>query len=258
MTFSAMCGAGLRPASFRHKDHKRLVQNRAIHPVRSAKGSWQSVEMYMVRPLAFHFAGRTVRREGFIRAISMCWRRQSIGTNTGARRRRQAGNTILEMAFLLFPTLAIICAFLDVGMALFVWNTPQNAVREGTRYAITYQVDSSGTQIQSIKDTVATWSMNFVNGASTSATSPAVPYVDVEFYTTPTSSNPTGTLVTGQANANAPGNIVTVAVKNYPYKWMAPFSGALSFYAAPGSSLSITAYSADVLGGKPLTWLPAQ
>ena len=201
----------------------------------------------MVRPLG-QDCWAIGEAEGFIRAITMCWRSNSIGSNVRARRRRQGGNTILEITFLLFPTLAIICAFLDVGMALFVWNTLQNAVREGTRYAITYQVDSSGTQIQSIKDTVATWSMHFVNGASTAATSPAVPYVDVEFYTTPTSSNPTGTLVTGEANANAPGNIVTVAVKNYPYKWMAPFSGALNFYAAPGSSLSITAYSADAPG----------
>ncbi len=188
--------------------------------------------------------------------------KSSLPTRIGYRpsRRRQRGNTILEISFLLLPTFAVICGFLDVGTALFVWNTLQNAVREGTRYAITYQVDSSGTQVKSIKDTVATWTMNLVSASSTSQTTPAVPYIDVEFYTPPTSSNPSGTLVTGQANANAPGNIVTVAIVNYPYKWMAPFSGSFlgsAFYAAPGSSLTISAYSADVLGGQPVGGLPS-
>ena len=60
------------------------------------------------------------------------------------RNRRRSGTGILEMGFLLMPTFALIGGFVDIGMALFTWNTLQNAVREGTRYAITYQVDSSG------------------------------------------------------------------------------------------------------------------
>src|SRR2546430_5265888 len=44
-----------------------------------------------------------------------------------------------EFALMIMPTLAILGGFFDVGMALFTWNTFQNAVREGTRYAVTYQ-----------------------------------------------------------------------------------------------------------------------
>jgi len=161
----------------------------------------------------------------------------------------------MELVFFLFPTLAIVCAFLDIGMALFVWNTLQNAVREGTRYAITYQVDATGTQTASVKDTVASWSMNLVRASATSANPP---YIAVDFYTPPTTANPSGTLVTGTANANASGNIVQVSINNYPYKWMAPFSGTFwgGFYQAPGSSLGITTVSADVLGGTPVNGLP--
>jgi len=161
----------------------------------------------------------------------------------------------MEFAFFIMPTMGILCGFFDVGMSLFTWNTLQNAVREGARYAITYQVDSSGTQVQSIKNTVATWAMHFVPASNTS-TSPNG-YIDVKFYTQPTVANPSGTNVTG-TNSNATGNLVEVAIKNYPYSYMAPFSGSFAgaFYANPGSHLTISVYSTDVLGGNPASGLP--
>ena len=68
---------------------------------------------------------------------------------------RRSGVGLVELVFFLMPSFALICGFLDVGMVLFTFNTLQNAVREGTRYAITYQVDSSNSQTASIKDTVS-------------------------------------------------------------------------------------------------------
>ena len=181
------------------------------------------------------------------------------------RNRRRSGVGTLELAFFLMPTFAIICGFVDIGMALFTWNTLQNAVREGTRYAITYNVDASGRQITSIKNTVSTWAMGLVSATAVSTTGANVPYVDVNFYTPPTQANPNGSLVpvTANSNPNAAGNIVEVSVKNYPYSLMAPFSGALSsvtgtaFYASPGSQLRIQVFSADVLGGTPVGGAPA-
>jgi Flp pilus assembly protein TadG len=161
------------------------------------------------------------------------------------------------------PSFALICGFLDIGMVLFTWNTLQNAVREGTRYAITYQTDGSGSQTTSIKDTVSSWAMGLVKASSTSGSGANVPYINVNFYTPPTVANPNGSLLPAVANANAPGNIVEVSIRNYPYAWMAPFSGAVSsstatsFYATPGSKLTIAAYSADVLGGAPVAGIPA-
>jgi Flp pilus assembly protein TadG len=178
----------------------------------------------------------------------------------GNRRRRGSGT--LELAFFLMPSLALICGFLDIGMALFTWNTLQNAVREGTRYAITYQVDGSGSQITSIKNVVSTWAMGLVQASWTSSSGTNVPYIDVNFYTPPTVANPNGSLLPATGSANAPGNIVEVSVKNYPYAWMAPFSGAIggtltnNFYAAPGSVMRIAVYSADVLGGTPIGGTP--
>ena len=185
--------------------------------------------------------------------------RKTRGTR---RSRRSSGVGLLEMVFFLMPTLALICGFLDIGMVLFTWNTLQNAVREGTRYAITYQMDGSGSQTESIKDTVSTWAMGLVKASSTSSSGPEVPYIAVNYYSPPTVANPNGSLLPATGNANAPGNIVEVSIQNYPYSWMAPFSGALTFstattfYAAPGSQLTIAVYSADVLGGAPVGGVP--
>ncbi len=167
-----------------------------------------------------------------------------------SRRRGARGDTILEFAFFVLPTFAILCGFFDLGMALFTWNTLQNAVREGARYAITYQVDSSGQQAASIKNKVSAWSMNFVSASAT--VNSGTPYIDVTYYSQPSAANPNGSVVSG-SNANATGNLVEVAIKNYPYAYMAPFSGSFSgvFYANPGSKLSISVFSTDVLGGTP-------
>lgn len=173
-----------------------------------------------------------------------------------SRRRRSRGDTIMEFAFFVLPTFAILCGFFDLGMALFTWNTLQNAVREGTRYAITYQTDVSGTHMTSIKNTVAAWSMNFVSASALS--SGGGPYIDVKYYTPPNASVPNGTVVTG-AGSNAPGNLVEVAIKSYPYSYMMPFSGSFAgtFYSSPGSQLSISVYSTDVLGGTPVSGIPS-
>src|SRR3954447_26535071 len=88
--------------------------------------------------------------------------RKRSAAERNRRNQRQSGTGLLELAFLMMPSFALICGFLDVGMALFTWNTLQNAVREGTRYAITYQIDGSGHQVTSIKNTVSTWAMGLV------------------------------------------------------------------------------------------------
>lgn len=164
---------------------------------------------------------------------------------------------------MIMPTFAVIGGFIDVGMSLFTWNTLQNAVREGTRYAITYQTVPAltGHQVTSIKNRVSQWSLGLVNASSTSSTGPNVPWIEVNFYTQPTIANPNGSL-TVAANDNSPGNIVEVCVKNYPYALLAPFSGSLTsvtaqaFYQTPGTTFTIRVFSADVLGGAPATGVP--
>src|SRR6202167_5581549 len=78
------------------------------------------------------------------------------------RRRRSGGNAIVEAAFTLLPTFAIIFAFVDFGLMIFRWSTLQNAVREGSRYAVTFQTMAGDGQDISIETTVQNFAMGFV------------------------------------------------------------------------------------------------
>src|ERR1700722_17462238 len=83
-------------------------------------------------------------------------------SGTRQRRRRSGGNAIVEAVFTLLPTFAIILAFVDYGLMIFRWSTLQNAVREGTRYAVTFQTMAGDGQDVSIETTVQTNALGFV------------------------------------------------------------------------------------------------
>ena len=67
------------------------------------------------------------------------------------RNRRRSGDAMVEFAFTILPTFALIFAFVDFGLLLFRWATLQNAVREGCRYAITFQTINGQGQDASIE-----------------------------------------------------------------------------------------------------------
>src|ERR1700722_7302442 len=89
------------------------------------------------------------------------------------RRRASSGNALVEWMFVLLPFFALITAFFDVSFALFSWSTVQNAVREGCRYAITFQIappsgatwTCTGHQDNCIENAVAGNSMGLVSVA---------------------------------------------------------------------------------------------
>src|ERR1700736_4283495 len=79
-----------------------------------------------------------------------------------ARRRRSSGTVIVESVFTILPTLALILAFVDFSLMLFRRSTLQNAVREGCRYAVTFQTAAGLGQDASIENVVQKYAMNFV------------------------------------------------------------------------------------------------
>ena len=156
------------------------------------------------------------------------------------RRKRSGGNTILEMAFTILPTFALILAFADFGLMMFRWATLQNAVREGARYAITFQTSGTSGQDASIEQVVQQFAMNIV----TTADSPQ--HIFVNYYT------PTNLTTPIASGGNIPGNVVQVSVQNVSWSWMAPLTGILgpsSLYSS--SAFSLNVYSSDILGGYP-------
>src|ERR1700674_4868540 len=130
-----------------------------------------------------------------------------------ARRRRSGGNVILESVFTLLPTFALIFVFLDCGMMIYRWTTLQNAVREGSRYAVTFQTSGSLGQDASIEQVVQQYAMGLVKTTDTPNRMKVNYYLPTDLNTPITS------------GGNVPGNIVEVSVQAIPFSWMMPLSG---------------------------------
>lgn len=158
------------------------------------------------------------------------------------RKSRSGGNVILETVFTMLPLFALIFAITDFGLMIFRWSTLQNAVREGCRYAITFQTQSGLGQDASIKATVQSYALGFVK------TNDAPAHIFVNYYA-PDALNTA--IATG---GNTPGNLVEVSVQNISYTWIAPLSGSfgwgIPFYRST-TPITLAVYSADILGGYP-------
>ncbi len=167
------------------------------------------------------------------------------------RKRSTSGSTLVEGMLMLLPTLALIFGFADVSLMLFRWSTLQNAVREGARYAITFQRSGALGQDDSIKKIVEQYAMGFVKSSNTPAT------IFVNYFSTSalTTAIPCDTHVSGctAVGGNVPGNLVEVSAST-PFSWLAPLSGTYgsgSDAVYSSTALTIKTYSSDILGGYP-------
>ena len=159
------------------------------------------------------------------------------------RNRRRSGHAAMEMGLVMMPTFALICGFLDIGMALFTWGTLQNAVREGSRFAITYQMNGESSHDVAIKKMVQQFAMNLVK-FDDSPPKIFVNYYDRSDLTTPLAG----------PNSNRPNTVVEVSIQNYPWNRIAPFSGTISqpTYTSTSTPLQLNLYSASIMGGFPV------
>lgn len=171
------------------------------------------------------------------------------------RKKRSGGNALIEVAFTMLPTFALIFAFIDFGFMLFRWTTLQNAVREGCRYAITFQtaLDGAGhptntNQDDAIKAVVQRYAMGMV----TATDNPQHIFVNYYNAQDPATADLTTPVSSG---GNSPGNLVEVSVKNISFSWMAPLSGSfgwgIPFYRST-TPLTLNVYSYDIMGGLPV------
>ena len=156
-----------------------------------------------------------------------------------ARNRRRSGNTLLEMVFTMLPTFAIVLGFFNICLVLFQWATLQNAVREGCRYAITYQTQTGMNQDASISAVVQQYAMNMVTTTDTT------PHIFVNYYS-PSNLN---TPIPYASGGNTPGNVVEVSVQNFTWTWLAPLSG--TYNGNSRSPFTINVYSSDIMNGYP-------
>lgn len=151
--------------------------------------------------------------------------------NSSKARRRMSrrGSTMVESAFVYLPLFAIMLAIVDFSVAIFIRNTFQHAVREGVRYAVTYQTMSGLGHDASIKTVVQQNAMGFLNGTS------GAEKIVIRYYSPDTLAFTT---------ANSPGNIVEVSIEGYNWGWIAPIWRS-------GTPLAIVARSSDRMEGLP-------
>ncbi len=143
------------------------------------------------------------------------------------RRVLSRGNTAVETAMILLPLLALLLAFIDHGMVVFLQSTFQHAVREGVRYAVTYQTFGGLGHDASIRKIVVDNSMGFLRGKESAV---KIRYFDP--------------ITFNEVPDNVPGNIVEISIEGYEHRWMAPL------WRAPGAIL-LAARAADRMEGLP-------
>lgn len=183
------------------------------------------------------------------------------------RRAKERGNALLEGALILLPMLAIFLGIVDVSLGIYIQSTLSQSVREGTRYAITYNSSCVGSQAACIATVVQNNAVGLPAGLASS-------YITVNYYTTNNLSTPvmscsngscTTNNICGAGNntactngsmnitlsngnvvnyANAPGNVVEVVVASYPWNWLVPMPGF-----SAGTGVNLKAASVDVMGG---------
>jgi Flp pilus assembly protein TadG len=161
------------------------------------------------------------------------------------KRARQSGNTLVEMALVMTPFLALTLSIIELSMPIFLKSTFVDAAREGCRYGITFQTTyngtSYGTQTAAIQAVVEANSSGFLNTSNANL-------ITVQYYNSTSFAQVTGT------GANADGNILMVSISGYTYNWMNPinwFYGSTNF-SVTGSPLTLGAISMDRLETLPV------
>ena len=143
---------------------------------------------------------------------SLVAKRDPMNAKTPLARPRhpRRGSAFVESAFVFVPLMAMIVAIFDYSLVIMTRSTLQHSVREGLRYAITYQTIAGMGHDASIRQVVKNNSLGFL-GSVDGTENPCK--ICIRYY------NPnTLTFVTD----NSPGNVIEVAVENYTWNWIAP------------------------------------
>jgi Flp pilus assembly protein TadG len=140
------------------------------------------------------------------------------------------GAAMLELSLAIVPFLAITLAIIDFSMPIFLRTMLTNAVREGSRFAITYQTRGGQTHSESVKDVVVANSLGFLSGSA------GRNKVKVRFFSPTVFTEETG------ANRNAGGNVVEVSVEGFTWQYMVPLwrsSEPVNIHATSSDRLEI-------------------
>lgn len=140
----------------------------------------------------------------------------------------------VETALILLPFLTLIFAIIDFNLFIYVRNTMQHAVREGVRYAVTYQTLAGKGHDASIKAKVQENAMGFLGGGLVDSK------VTIKYFR--------ATDLT-EVPGNLPGNIIEVKVNNYRWGW-------IGTWFTPGNETRISVAAYDRMESLPTGGAP--
>ena len=139
-------------------------------------------------------------------------------TGRGRRRQGQRGQSLVEFAFVLPIIVLVIAAFIEIGRAVFAYNTIANAARQGVRVAAVNQLADTTDCDESrpVEDPyVPHWS---IRGCAVAAASPlGITFANVSISYAP----PPGTTLDCSPTLHV-GCLATVTV-TYNYSVTTPF-----------------------------------
>lgn len=191
------------------------------------------------------------------------------------RRKARVGTVWLETALIILPLFGFFMGLCDISLVLFLQSSFQNATREAVRFGITFSpsytspngtvTDCTASQTTCIIQVLRDYSSGFLSPPTDNQ------YIVINYYTPADLTNPTLTCVSSASGSvsctpngtlpvllpdgtycvfrNAPGNIVEVVIRNYPWNWMIPLN-SLNYYGQGYSTgTTISASSSDVLEG---------
>jgi Flp pilus assembly protein TadG len=133
--------------------------------------------------------------------------REVMTTSGTIKRRSERGSETIEFGLICVPLFAFMLLLLDISWAIFNKAVLQHAVREGVRYAVTYQTQAGKGQDASITSVVQDNSIGLLNGTGGAA------LISVQYYDATTLAATT---------SNAAGNVVKVSVTGYNLSPMGP------------------------------------
>jgi Flp pilus assembly protein TadG len=182
------------------------------------------------------------------------------------RKRRQKGNSVLEMALGLLPLIALMLGIMDFSFSIFIQSSFQNATREAVRFGITYSLVYNGTtygsQTAAMTAVVQANAFGFLDNAlrlpdgTQANTKIQVNYYFPDNLSTPALASQLNYTTTTTPPyvircLNQTGDVLEVRVNAYPWNWMVPLPTWWN-QTARGQGINISASSLDVLEGVPV------
>jgi Flp pilus assembly protein TadG len=166
------------------------------------------------------------------------WRREALMKN------REKGSEIIEFALVFMPFIAMLTVLMDVGWAIFVKSTMQQAVRAAVDQGVQMQnsqIASGACLTDTVKGLVEQNSLGILNGAS------GLSYIKVNYFQPPAAgSNGAATDVSTQTDADTSGNVMQVSVQNYSLLPLLPRVVSLS-QGVDNSPLNLSVYASGVI-----------